>query len=89
MDSKIPLRYGIEFNERLLQAKEDNIFQIYPLSLKVSDNEKVLLLEKNPLIRKNILLALTNNLVDPEEDNRCSYVDVINIGDQLIKHMPK
>jgi hypothetical protein len=57
--------------------------------LKIGDYEKILLVEKDPIVRTNMLMALTNNLVDPSEENKRSCVDVITIGRELITHLSK
>ena len=45
-----------------MQRKKDPIFEAYPLSLTIPENDHVILYERDNAIRSNLLLALTNNL---------------------------
>ena len=72
----------------MIQNPEDPLFELYPLSIKIPFEQKLLILESDPLVRKNLLMVLTNNLIEPQQNTRKNN-DVIKIGGFLMKNMQK
>ena len=72
----------------MIQNPEDPLFELYPISLKIPFEQKLLILESDQLVRKNLLMVLTNNLIEAKQNKRKNN-DVIKIGGFLLKNIPK